>query len=602
MGKPETIGFVLIAVVLILWMFLNAPEPPPPSTMRPDTVGVSPPDTKRLAGTPVPRREMETPSQLDTLGRWFGHLVMGEEKIVRIETDLYVAEVTTKGGVIRKFELKEYKAWDGDDVQLVDEVLGGDLSYLFTTSDGKIVNTRNLYYTLEVPTWFSVRLQAEDSVAVKLILPVAEGSWMEKTFIFKNGLYSFDVETKFVGMEQIISNFEYQVVWSGGLRLTESRSVDEAEYAAAFVYIGRELEELDAADIGEEVKSEDYTGATDWVAVRNKYFAVALIPQGRKGSGAYLAGTRTRLPDGGDKENYTVALKMPFKGREDWHSRLTVFLGPLQLGIVKSYGVELDRIMSLGWVWIRPISVYFIIPLFTFLHSFIPNYGLVIIVFSIVIKVLLYPLTRTSMRSMQKMQSLQPMMTEIREKYKDNPQKMNEATMRLYKDYGVNPAGGCLPLLLQMPILYALWSVFRSTIELRQADFFLWITDLSVPDVIAQLGVSIPLLGSHISGLAFLMGATMFIQQKMTMKDPKQKMMVWMMPVFLTLLFNNFPSGLNLYYFMFNLLSIAQQMWLTKQHKGEPLQKVVPKKKSGGLFSRMGNQLQLSKMSKRMRR
>jgi len=130
----------------------------------------------------------------------------------------------------------------------------------------------------------------------------------------------------------------------------------------------------------------------------------------------------------------------------------------------------------------------------------------------------------------------------------------------------------------------------------------LWITDLSVPDVIAQLGVSIPLLGSHISGLAFLMGATMFIQQKMTMKDPKQKMMVWMMPVFLTLLFNNFPSGLNLYYFMFNLLSIAQQMWLTKQHKGEPLQKVVPKKKSGGLFSRMGNQLQLSKMSKRMRR
>ncbi|MFQ5797108.1 MAG: membrane protein insertase YidC [Bacteroidota bacterium] len=601
MGRHETIGFVLIAVVLILWMFLNAPEPPPPSTTRPDTVVVSPPDTTRLAGTPVPRREIETPRQLDTLGRWFGHLVMGEEKIVRIETDLYVAEVTTKGGVIRIFELKEYKAWDGHDVQLVDEVRGGDLSYLFTTSDGKIVDTRNFYYTLEVATWSSVRLRGEDSTAIKLILPVAQGSWIEKIFIFKNGLYSFDVETKFVGMEQIISNFEYQVVWSGGLRLTESRSVDEAEYAAAFAYIGRELEELDAADIGEEVKS-DYTGATDWVAARNKYFAVALIPQGRKGSGAYLAGRRTPLPDGGVKENYTVALKMPFKGREDWHSRLTVFLGPLQLGIVKSYGVELDRIMSLGWVWIRPISVYFIIPLFTFLHSFIPNYGLVIIVFSIVIKVLLYPLTRTSMRSMQKMQSLQPMMTEIRQKYKDNPQKMNEAMMRLYKDYGVNPAGGCLPIILQMPILYALWSVFRSTIELRQAEFLLWITDLSVPDVIAQLGVSIPLLGSHISGLAFLMGATMFIQQKMTMKDPKQKMMVWMMPVFLTLLFNNFPSGLNLYYFMFNLLSIAQQMWLTKQHKGEPLQKVVPKKKSGGLFNRMEKQLQLSKMSKRMRR
>lgn len=602
MGKQETIGFILIAVVLIVWMFLNAPEPPPPSSVQEDTVAVVPRDTTKPVKRQVPTQPSEATGRLDTLGQWFGHLATGREEIVRVESELYSAEVTTKGGLIRKFQLKKYRTWDGQDVQLLDEGQGGDLSYLFTTSDGKIVNTRNLYHTLELSRGSMVSLQGEDSTAIKMVLPVSAVSRIEKTFIFRNGSYSVAMETQFVGMEQIVANFEYQVVWSGGLRLTELNSVDEANFAAAYAYIGGELEELNASDAGEEVKS-DYTGATDWVAARNKYFAVALISEGRKAAGAYLAGRRSPLPNQGVKETYTVALKLPFKGREDWHTRMTVFLGPLEYDIVRRSGVELDRIMSLGAAWvIRPISIYFIIPLFTFLHSFIPNYGLVIIIFSLIIKVILHPLTRTSMRSMQKMQALQPMMNEIREKYKDNPQKMNEAVMRLYKDYGVNPAGGCLPMLLQLPILYALWSVFQSMIELRQAVFVWWIEDLSIPDVILELGVSIPLLGSHISGLAFLMGATMFIQQKMSVKDPRQKMMVWLMPILLTFLFNNFPSGLNLYYFVFNLLSIGQQMWLNKQHKGEPLQKVESKKKSGGLLSRMGKQLQISKVSKQLRK
>lgn len=196
------------------------------------------------------------------------------------------------------------------------------------------------------------------------------------------------------------------------------------------------------------------------------------------------------------------------------------------------------------------------------------------------------------MKSMQKMQALQPMMTEIREKYKDDPQKMNQQVMRLYKEYGVNPAGGCLPLLLQLPILYALWSVFSSAIELRQASFFWWITDLSVPDVITKLPFRIPIFNiNEISGLALLMGITMFIQQKMSVKDPRQKMMVWMMPILLTLMFNAFPAGLNLYYFVFNLLSIAQQAWINKKHKGEPLRKVEQKKSSGGWIARIAKDL-----------
>lgn len=202
------------------------------------------------------------------------------------------------------------------------------------------------------------------------------------------------------------------------------------------------------------------------------------------------------------------------------------------------------------------------------------------------------------MKSMQKMQSLQPMMEEIREKHKDDPQKMNQQVMRLYKEYGVNPAGGCLPMLLQLPILYALWAVFSSAIELRQASFVWWISDLSVPDVITKLPFRIPIFNiNEISGLALLMGITMFVQQKMSVKDPRQKMMVWMMPILLTLMFNSFPAGLNLYYFVFNLLSIVQQGWVNKKHKNEPLRK-IEQKKSSGWISKLAKDLPIKQKNK----
>jgi YidC/Oxa1 family membrane protein insertase len=310
-----------------------------------------------------------------------------------------------------------------------------------------------------------------------------------------------------------------------------------------------------------------------------------------------MEGIRTPLPDEGAKESYSIALEMPYLGNPGETDRFTVFLGPLDFDVIKKYDVGLENMMSLGAAWIiRPISEYVIIPVFKFLRMFIPNYGIVLIIFSILIKILLHPLTRSSMKSMQKMQALQPMMTEVREKYKDDPQKMNQQIMRLYKEYGVNPAGGCLPLLLQMPILYALWAVFSTAIELRQASFMLWIQDLSIPDVILKLPFRIPLFNiNELSGLALMMGITMFVQQKMSVKDPRQKMMVWMMPLLMTMMFNAFPSGMNLYYFVFNILSIGQQAWMNKQHAGEPLRKVEPKKNKGGWIARIAKDLPQAK-------
>lgn len=584
MDRQAIVGFVLIALVLIVWMTINAPPSPQERESAQDTLQSQ---QTPIQEPPHEVKQQQRPVQKDSLGRFFT-TGASPEKVFIIETDLYVAEVTTKGGLIRKWELKNYKTWDGWPVQTVDLTKGGDFSLLFTSSDGKLINTRTLDFRADLPNWHRVTLNNDDSLSIELRVSATNGGQIIKKYTFYNQRYSLNATIRLERMEEALSGFEYQVVWENGLPYAENNSIDESSFAMAYAYSGTELAEIDATQQTEVTKS-NITGVTDWVAIRNKYFTVAMIPQEKKGQGAYLEGIAEKLPDNGTREHYSVAIVMPYRGAQESEATFVIFLGPLDFDIIKSYEADLDQIMSLGAAWIiRPISEWVVIPLFQFLRSFIPNYGVVIIIFSIIIKTALHPLSKTSMKSMKKMQALQPMMEEIRTKYKDDPQKMNRQIMQLYKDYGVNPAGGCLPMLLQLPILYALWTVFRSAIELRQANFVWWITDLSIPDVVVQLPFQIPLFGiQDISGLALLMGITMFIQQKMTVKDPRQKMMVWLMPIFLTLLFNSFPSGLNLYYFVFNLLSIGQQMWVNRQHGDQTLKKVEEKKKIGGIMNRL---------------
>ncbi len=589
MDKQTTIGFILIGLILLIWMWISVPPPKPrvpvvDTTLVPQQKAV---DTVRS----VERRKEEKGTAIDTLGTYFAHSSKGEEKILVVESDLYRAEISTKGGVIRKWELKRYLTWDKYPVQLVDFEKGGDLSILFTSSDGKLINTRGLYFDGRFNNWDKITLRSGAEQTVELQLKINETSQLVKTFKFSGDRYSFDFAVRFENMQAIVSNFEYQIIWENGLRQTEENSIDEAAFAAAYAQIGGELVEFDASSTGSP-RALSPSGSTDWVAARTKYFAVAIISADKKATGAYLTGARAPLPNHGVRENYSIGLKQPFKGSVNEVANCTVFLGPLDYSVIKGYDVELERIMRFGLEWIiRPIAVYFMLPIFTFLHDFIPNYGVVIIVFTILIRGLLYPLTHSSMKSMKKMQALQPMMMELKEKYKEDPQRMNREVMKLYKEYGVNPASGCLLLLPQLPILYALYMVFRAAIELRQSAFVLWIDDLSRPDILVHLPFTVPLLGfSALSGLALFMGITMFIQQKMSVKDPRQKMMIWFLPLMMTWLFNSLPSGLNLYYSVFNVLAIAQQIWITKQGGGQTvLRKVDDSKRKGpkGVFSRI---------------
>ena len=585
MDKQTIVGFVLIAAVLMVWMWTNAPKPGEhgPTT---DTVATKAISAKRDT-VPIPAKPKEL-TETDTLGSTFAPLVGGREKVLIVKTDLYTAEVTTKGGLLRKWELNKYKTWNKYPVQMVSPDRGGNYSLVFATKEGKLVNTRSLQFNASFRPWERIELKGEDSLSIDLALNVTPSSRIVKRFVFKNGQYTFQSRIEFVNMQDIIANYEYAISWENGLPYAEHNSVNEAGFSQAYAFAGGEKTELDASDAGVKV-DEKFNGDVDWLAIRNKYFAVALIPEQKGNNGFELEGINIPQENNGVRKEYSVFFKMPFKGNPQQSETMTVFLGPLDMEVIQPLNRNLEKIISLGAAWvIRPIAEYILLPIFGLLKSFIPNFGIVIIVFSILIKVALNPLSKTSMKSMKKMQALQPMMGEIREKYKDDQQKMNQQIMSLYKDYGVNPASGCLPLILQMPILYALYNIFSSSIELRQAAFFGWITDLSIPDVLFTLPFKLPFFGiNEFSGLALAMGLTMFIQQKMTVTDPRQKMMVWMMPLMLTLLFNSFPSGLNLYYFVFNLLSIGQQYLTNKDVAKEPLKKIDPQKRKQGFLERL---------------
>jgi YidC/Oxa1 family membrane protein insertase len=224
--------------------------------------------------------------------------------------------------------------------------------------------------------------------------------------------------------------------------------------------------------------------------------------------------------------------------------------------------------VDFGWKWIRPLS-RLIFAFMLLCHRAIPNYGVVIIILSALTKLLFWPLTQKSFKSMREMQRLQPEMAAMKEKYKNDPQRLNKAMMELYRERGVNPVGGCLPLLLQMPVFISLFNVLRLTIELRRAPFMLWIRDLSAPDVVARMPFSLPFIGDAVSVLPILMGIAMFLQQKMSATDPKQAAMTYMLPIVFTVMFFRFPSGLVLYWLVNNVLTIGHQYLMARAERSQ---------------------------------
>ena len=349
--------------------------------------------------------------------------------------------------------------------------------------------------------------------------------------------------------------------WDKGINNTEQNVYDELTYASASFSVNQEIETIsfspdDINDTFDDAMGK--SGSVDWASIRNKYFIAAFIPN--NASSVKIDATASIL------NNNTVPVYSALLSSET-SSELAcrLFLGPLDIDQINALDTTLDRIMNFGWFIIQPFSRG-VLWLLKLLHSTGLNYGVILILFAFIVRIITGPLTKKAFVSSQQMQAVQPKLKKLQEKYKNDSKKLNQEMIKLYRDNNVNPAGGCFPMLLQMPLLFSLFLVFRSTIEFRGAPFFGWISNLSQPDTIFYLPFHIPIYGDQVAFLPILLGISMFLTQKMSMAnmDSQQKPMMYIMSAFFFLIFNSFPSGLNLYYLIYNILNYFQQRSLKK--------------------------------------
>ncbi|MCG8341622.1 MAG: membrane protein insertase YidC [Chlorobiales bacterium] len=585
MDRNSVIGLVLIGLIMIVWMQFMAPERNPVQDMT--AVDITAVEETVNGRNNVPASAMQDAGGTDNFGE-FADVAKGEEKVITIDNELFTAVFSSRGATLKSMVLKEHLNSEREQFDLVKNSDSGALSLFFQTRDGKKIDTRDLFFTVS-DTQNEVTLAGDQSYSLTYRLDVAPGRSITVVYTFRGDKYAIGYDVQMTGFDGLLPGNEYQLEWDGGLLHSEKNHEDEVQNSWASAYMGGSLLKLDANDPAKDYR-EEQSGVAKWIAVRTKYFVAALIPSSPT-EGVYLDGSHKA----GEKfEHYTAALKFTLPPGEETHKEsLVLYVGPIDYNVLHSLGVNLEKIMDFGWDWLtRPFAEYIILPIFNLLNKFISNYGLIIIIFALLIKLVTYPLTMASTKSMKKMAALQPMMKELQEKYKDNPAKMQSELGRIYKEAGVNPLGGCLPVLLQMPLLFAMFYVFRSSIELRQQSF-LWAKDLSVPDSILDLGFSIPLYGDHIALFPILMGGAVYLQQKITptvQTNEQMKIMMYIFPVMMLLFFNNLPAGLGLYYLMFNVFSIIQTFYINKTTSTEDLPDIAPvnpapkplKKKKGG--------------------
>jgi len=600
MDKNTTFGFILIAVILMVWLYLNSSPTTDQQNKKPETTQTAAQPQANETKTVQPQAKPEISKDL-TDSSFVNSSI--PEKVVTIETDLAKIELTSKGAQIRKFYLKNYKTWnyknfDENDfynthIQLINQKNNANLGVEFVTKGRKLVNTADVNFKVDKNQAY-YKITGSDSISIRFTYSTSDNKKISQIYTFKGNDYLSRFDIEFENMENVIDR-NYSVLWKNGINFVENNSVDESAYAKTTIYSPDQTYHFEVSK-EERVSSEfPKQGTTPlanyWVGIRNKYFTAILDPLSQPTGTLSVSGYEEKNQYG-VKKYFDLKLRASFEQAKMHKNSYALYIGPVDYSGLKAYGLhyesifEFSNFLGLGFI-LRPISEYLFMPFLRFLHSFIPNYGLVIILFTLVLKILLHPLTKQSLRSMKKMQLLQPMINELREKYKEDQPKMQKEQMKLYSTYGVSPTGGCLPNLLQMPILIALYSVFSIIIDMRLANFAFWMDNLSVPDKLITLPFALPLVNHTISGLALLMAITMFIQQKMTIKDPTQKAMVYMMPIMMFIMFNALPSGLNLYYLMFNFFSIAQQYYVNHRHDDIQLVPVDPSKRKQGFMSRM---------------
>lgn len=493
---------------------------------------------------------------------------------ITVATPLFQITFSKAGGDIRSILLFEYQT-AGRPVELLPQnLLGAGMAKLWLRGEDRDLALSQYRFEAylsgvgtALPDGHRITVDSADGEAELVLRAVGtDGDEISRTYRFFGDSYRIEAAVRFSTAR---FPFARQVAWDFGLGMasTEKNKLDDYQNFQASVRLGEETHKHKPSQFSDG-KTDIYPGMVNWASLQTKYFTVALIPEKPLGGEVVVTG---------EKQTHRITTKVSLPAtdaRGYGEQKVTLYLGPLDFGILKSMGVGLEKNISMGWKFFRPVS-WVILWALIGLYRLIPNYGVVIILISVFTKVLFYRLTHKSFKSMKDMQDLQPKLQALKEKYKDDRQKMSQETMRLYKEAGVNPLGGCLPLLLQMPVFIALFSVLKFTIEVRQAHFFGWITDLSQQDVLTYLPFALPIIGREVSVLPLLMGAAMVLQTKIGGSmtpgsvSTQPKLFNYMLPIVFTVIFYKMPSGLVLYWFINNILTIAQQYYINKDSRSK---------------------------------
>jgi len=558
MEKRALLAFALSMAVLFLWEMFLKPETPknpqPPSTQQ--TAAPSQAGSKPGATAPFTAGNLSGGVDLKSVPQQHEGAVAVETKTWVVDTPLYTAKISSAGGHIESFTLKKHRQSVDPSSPLMDLIPSKGSGYLPLAVD--LLQHANwplatMPYESDAPA--EIRLNPGDpehTLVLSTVIPDAVR--VRKTLRFSAATYA-------VGVEVAVEN------------LSEAPLTDQlglSSYAMPFegvdssynrsqvtVLKNGSLQHFDQKALKKETPV--LKPPLHWIGFDNNYFIQALLP----GTEQHFQ-VAPRLQDPASGLVQLVYLTDPFTVAPGAALSIhtTYYWGPKELEALKRADARLERALDFGWFSFlaKPLLIFL-----RWLHDYPHNYGVAIIILTVIIKILFWPLTHKSFKSMQVMKKIQPKMAQIREKYKDDREKLNQELMMLYRTYKVNPLGGCLPMVLQIPVFFALYRMLYGAIELRHQPFWLWINDLTAPDRLS-LGFEIPYLGG-LPVLTLLMGASMFIQQKMTPSagDPRQEKLMLMMPVIFTVFFINFPSGLVLYWFVNNILSIVQQYWINRQ-------------------------------------
>ena len=505
-----------------------------------------------------------------------------EGQIIRLANDKLELEINTKGAQLWSARLKDYSNYGGSDLYLFK---AGDNHYDVSVYVGEFIQTQN--FTFDV-------VSCSDSLAV-LRMPFENGGYIEQVYSLSAGSYMVNSELAFVNMTNIPRQVNsIDVDFETVIPRMEKGYKNESQYSKLNYYFTGDKKPLEMGRGRSNAKQ--IASNLEWFAFQQQFFSMIVRAPGQFSSGDLSVNF---LGENADHNLMAcnANMRLALNGGGDTRIPLEIYLGPNHYKTLKSYDHQFEKVIPLGGSLVGWFTKYFIIPMFNFLHKYIANFGLIILIMTLIIKIVVLPFTYKSFASSAKMSALRPYIEDINKKYpkQEDAMKKQQATMELYKRAGVNAMGGCLPTLLTFPILWAMFRFFPASIELRQQSF-LWAEDLSAYDSIVDFGVRVPLLGDHLSLFALLMAVVMWGYSKITMSqqptsgDPSAKSMqimsVWMMPIMMFFICNNLSSGLSYYYLVSQLISMVEifiiRKWCVKPQaviakveasKGKPLPK-----------------------------